>query len=122
MFEHEKDADKDRIKRRILQEGCSNVLVAKLLDEKTVQMDNRPMSCMTPREWSALGWYQSYADACATPYMVAIDILRIETALFEAETDKLLWSTQIHSELTSSPTDKDIEGWTRLVISTMLDR
>jgi hypothetical protein len=121
FFEEENVTDKAEVTRRIKREGCSNVLVAKLLDEKTVKVDNRQM-CTTPREWGTIGWYQPYDEACNTPYIIDVDILRIETALFDAETDRLLWATQTHTELTSNPTDKDIEDWVKLVLKSMLKK
>lgn len=118
FFEQEKDTEKTQVTRRIKQEGCSHVLVVKLLDEKTVTFDNRP-ACFTVDDWNARGWYPYYNDACTKPYLIELDILRMETALFEAETDKLLWATQTHTELTSKPTDKDIEEWVNLIINSM---
>ncbi len=116
----ETDADKGETARRIKKEGFSNVLIAKLLDKKTVTIDNTPQ-CSTPYDWNKIGWYRYYYEACSEkPYIVDVDIFRIETAIFDTETDKLLWATQTHTELTSNPTDKDIEQWVTLVIKSML--
>lgn len=116
--ENDKDTDKAEVKRRIKQEGCTHVLVARILDERRIKVDNRIM-CTPASEWGSYGWYQTYNESCRIPNMIDVDVLRIETALFDAMSDRLLWATQTHSELTSSPTDKDIEEWVKLVINSM---
>jgi hypothetical protein len=121
FYPTETDTDKGELSRRIKREGISNVLIAKLLEEKTVRVDNSPV-CLTPNEWNSRGWYPFYSEACSSPFMIDVDILKIETAIFEAETDKLLWATNTHTELTSDATEKDIKQWVNLVIKSMLAR
>jgi len=121
FFENDSETGKDEVNYRISREGCSHVLVAKLLDEKNVSIDNRP-ACFNVSDWNANGWYRYYYDACTIPNIVQLDILRIETALFNASNEKLVWSSQTHTELTSSPTDKDIDDWVKLVITSLLGK
>jgi hypothetical protein len=121
FYPTETDPDKGEITRRLKREGYSNILIAKLLDEKTVTIDNMP-ACVSPNDWNSRGWYPYYEACSGGKYTITVDTLRIETALFEAETDKLLWATQTYTELTSNPTDEDIEQWVTLVIKNMFGK
>jgi hypothetical protein len=121
-FYPETNPEKTEIAGKLKREGYSNVLIAKLLDEKTVTIDNLP-ACMTPNDWNRRGWYPAYNEACVGgKFIITVDTLRIETALFAADTDKLLWATQTQTELTANPTTEDIDQWVTLVIKNMFGK
>ena len=118
----DKVTDKETIAEKIKDQGIDAVLITKLVDKKVIE-SYRPAG---ERYVIPLGyyndWYQYYADSIrhsAAPTYTVKKEVSLETNLYEARNEKLIWSG--HTRMTlENERDKQIKEYVTLIIKTLL--
>jgi len=118
----DKVTDKETIAEKIKGQDIDAVLITKLVDKKVIE-SYRPAG---ERYVIPLGyyndWYQYYADSIrhsAAPTYTVKKEVSIETNLYEARNEKLVWSglTKVTLE---NERDRQIKEYVTLIINTLL--
>ena len=92
----ERESDKEYLAARIKESGADGVLITRLVDRKTVETYVPSAAYYAPPTHYHRGWdtyYRRSYDIIYEPgYTVKDEVLVVETNLYEAATENLLWS------------------------------
>lgn len=118
-----KQGDHTVIAAKMKAEGADAVLIARLASKKTVQ-SYVPGSVYYPP--SSYGNWRDYyghgSEAVYTPgYMAEDEYALMETNLYDARNDKLIWSAASETEILGSDQNQ-IESYIDVMVNTMADQ
>ena len=118
---YEKLSDKEFLAAQARDLQVDAVLITRLVDKKTVQSYFPPETTYMgptgyPTGWSAY-CYNCYQSITRPGYTVENEIVSLETNVFEARTDKLIWSA-----LSDSFVESDKDDYIKSFISVIIKR
>jgi len=124
-FASEGQIDKDAAVAKLKEMGVDGVIVTRLIDKETVQTYYPPTysSAAAPASYYG-GWYGYYSMGYSyqsSPGYVAEDhVFRIETNLYDLQSDKLAWSGLTETTLSSgSAPENEIKPFIDLIVYDM---
>ena len=93
-------ADKEKAAAKIRSLGADTVLIARLVDKKTVQTSLPSQPYIIPYYYN---YFSSYYGQIITPvYIVQDDYAYVETNLYDLKTEKLIWSARSETWMVES--------------------
>ncbi len=108
-------ADKEKAAAKIRSLGADTVLIARLVDRKTVQTSVPAQSYIIPYYYN---YFSSYYGQVITPaYVYQDDYTYVETNLYDLKTENLIWTAR--SETWMVETDQTL---IKAFIKVMIDR
>ncbi len=108
-------ADKEKAAAKIKSLGADTVLIARLVDRKTVQTSVPSQPYIIPYYYSS--WSNYYGQIIAPEYVFHDDYAYVETNLYDLKTENLIWSAR--SETWMVETDQTL---IKAFIKVMIDR
>jgi len=91
--------DKELVKSKIKSSGADTVLIARLVDTKTIESYNPGMIYVVPTSY--YDWWGYYAVVFADyGYTGDVRVAYIETNIYDVKTEKLIWSGHSKTERT----------------------
>lgn len=118
---YEKLSDKAFLEAQAKDLRADAVLITRLVDKKTVQSDFPPETTYMGPSGYSTGWpaycYNCYQTITRPGYTVENEIVSLETNLYEARTDKLIWSA-----LSDTFAESDKDDYIRSFISVIMKR
>lgn len=124
VLPHDKEADKDLIVSRLKELNADGVLIARLINRKTVEQ-YIPGGVSYGRGYYAppahyRGWpsyySRSYGTVYGPGYMTRNEVVIVETNLFEADSERLVWSA-LSDTFVEGDSDKLIRSFVQVMIN-----
>lgn len=118
-----KELDKEMLGKKIAEAGVTHVLVTRLVDQKTVQTYTPPSYATVGVSPYYPGWYGSYYSYWSVGYTTMVSpgyvsentVFSLETGLYDASDEKLLWTGITETWLADNPT-KNIDAVIKKVV------
>jgi len=124
-FAAEGQIDKDAAIAKLKDMGVDGIIVTRLIDKETVQTYYPPTysSVAAPAPYYG-GWYgyysMGYSYQSSPGYMAEDHVFRIETNLYDLQSDKLVWSGLTETTLSSgSAPDSEVKPFIDLIAYNM---
>jgi hypothetical protein len=127
VLPHDKEADKDLIVSKLKERDADGVLIARLVNRKTVEQyipgdPNYGRSYYNPpahyRGWGS--YYSRSYDAVYSPgYMKRNEVVIVETNLYDARSEQLVWSA-LSKTFVEGDSDKLIRSFVEVMIDDLL--
>ena len=115
--------NKDSVNVLMQQEAVNTVIVTRMIDRKTEQV-YYPPDYHTPSTTYRHGWHDYYSTGYATMispgYFETYDIVKLETNVYDAQSDKLLWSGLSESSFEKGAGSQKIGEVVEKVITALL--
>ena len=117
-----KQNDQAAIAEKLASHGADTVLITRLVSKKTVQVYVPGTVYYPPRYYGRWRDYYGYGyQAIYTPgYMAENEYALIETNLYDAATDKLIWAASSQTEMLGSD-QKLIKSYIGILVNTMAE-
>lgn len=120
----EKLSDKAFLEAQAKDLRVDAVLITRLVDKKTVQSYFPPETTYMGPSGYSTGWptycYNCYQAITRPGYTVENEIVSLETNLYEARTDKLIWSA-LSDTFAESDKDDYIKSFISVILKRLLD-
>jgi len=120
----EKLSDKEFLAAQTKDLRVDAVLITRLVDKKTIQSYVPPETTYVGPSGYSAGWptyNYNYSQPITRPgYTVENEMLSLETNLYEARTDKLIWSA-LSDTYTEGGKDEYIKSFTSVIIKRLSD-
>ena len=118
----DRDIDQEELSAKIKELGADGVLITRLVDRKTVETYVPAASHYAPPSHYYNGWHnyyaRSYGGIYERGYTVKDEVIVVETNLYEASAEKLVWSA-ISETFREGSDDKLISSFIRLMIENL---
>jgi hypothetical protein len=100
----EKSSDKDAIAQKLAELGADSALITRLTDKKSVYVCTAPNNFCPPSYYDKLEDYYWFGamHANSTDYLKETQYAIMETNLYDAVKDKLVWSASSNTEINGS--------------------
>jgi hypothetical protein len=116
--------DEEAVKAKVQKLGVDAVLVTRLIDRKTVELYYPPeMEYRVPSGYHRGGWHGYYMDSyerVSRPgRTVEQQLLTAETNIYEADTEKLIWSA-LSETLVEGASDTVIRSFVKVIVQNLV--
>jgi hypothetical protein len=113
------EVPKERLAQAVKESGVEGVLITRLVKvERRTQI--YPGTYVGPPYLGFYGYYSSaWVGYYEPPQIYTYDVVTAETNLFDAATDRLIWSTT--TQTYPSSVKKDIRDFARLIVKTLAE-
>ena len=114
--------DDEAIAKKVTEQGADSVLITRLVDKKTVQVYVPGTMFVTPPHYDLWrNYYQHGYQTTYTPgYMTEEEYAVVETNLYDAATDSLIWAAWSEAGITGSNQDM-IKAYISTMVKKMAD-
>jgi len=118
-----KDGDQARIAETVKKQGADAVLITRLVSKKTVKIQVPGTIYYPPRHYGKWRDYYSHGyQAVYMPGYVAEDEYALmETNLYDADNDKLVWAATSETEVNGSDQER-IKSYIGIMVNTMIEQ
>jgi hypothetical protein len=118
------ELDKQVLRERIEQNGVTHVLTTRLVDQKTVETYTPPTYATVGYAPYYPGWYGSYysywsvgyTTMTSPGYVTASQVVSLETNLYRASDEKLLWTGLTETWVSDYPLQENISSVIQKVV------
>lgn len=114
-----KQGDHAVIAAKMKEQGADAVLIARLVSKKKVQTYVPGTVYYPPNTYGS--WHYYYEAAYTPGYMVEDEYALMETNLYDADNDKLIWTAASETEIMGSDHNQ-IKSYIRVMVNAMSDK
>ncbi len=121
VLSEDNDSDKERVAAKMKELGADTVLITRITDRKTVYTDVRNRLYYPPTNYTSWRNYYdySYVSSNSAGYSEEIKYAVIETNIYDADNDKLIWSASSETEI-SGTDQKFIKSYVGFIVDSLV--